>query len=191
MLKLRFSTPPDWLGFVEGDFTSFLQDHAANERKVSASPLKMAVQYPERHELVVAMIEVAKEELDHFHRVYQLLRARGCALAQDAPDPYIGTLRKRISNPDMEAYLLDRLIIFGIIEARGCERFGILAEGLSDPDLREFYRELARSEAQHHVTYLRLARTYFAEHQVRERQEVLLDLEAEILHSVPLRAALY
>ena len=191
MLKLKFSTPADWLGCVEENFNSFLQDHASNERKVAASSLKLAVQHPERVELVGAMIGIAKEELEHFERVYFLLRERGLSLAQDAPDPYIGTLRKKISNPDMEAYLLDRLIIFGIIEARGCERFGILAEGLRDPDLKAFYRELSRSEAQHHAAYLRLARLYFEDERVYERQAALLDLEAEVLGNLPLRPVLY
>ena len=191
MLKLKYHTPPEWQTCVQENLDAFLQDHAANERKVSASALKMVVQHPNRDELVRALIDVAKEELEHFDRVYRLLRARGCSLAQDAPDPYIGGFRKRISNPDMDAYLLDRLVTFGIIEARGCERFNILADGLADRSLAEFYRELARSEAQHHATYLRLARVYFDEERVRARQEVLLELEASLLRALPLRPSLY
>ncbi len=151
----------------------------------------MVVQHPNRHELTCALIDIAKEELEHFERVFRLLQKRGCSLAQDAPDPYIGGFRKKISNPDMDAYLLDRLVSFGIIEARGCERFNILADGLKDPELRDFYREVARSEAQNHATYLRLARIYFDEARVRSRQEVLLELEASLLRELPLRPALY
>jgi len=191
MLKLKYDTPTQWLSCVEAHLDQFLQDHAANERKVSASALKLVVQHPGRPDLVRALIDIAKEELDHFDRVYRILCKRGLGLAQDAPDPYIGGFRKAISNPDMDAYLLDRLVTFGIIEARGCERFSILGEGLADAELREFYQELTRSEAQHHATYHRLARKYFPEERVRERQEYLLGLEADILSRLPLRPALY
>ena len=78
-----------------------------------------------------------------------------------------------------------------IAEARGCERFGLLAAELPDRELRDFYRELARSEVRHHETYLELARTYFAAAEVEERLGQLLDAEAEIVRRLPIRAALY
>jgi tRNA-(ms[2]io[6]A)-hydroxylase len=53
--------------------------------------------------------------------------------------------------------LLDILLISALIEARSCERFQILAEGLDEPALAELYRSLLASEARHHGIYVELA----------------------------------
>jgi tRNA 2-(methylsulfanyl)-N6-isopentenyladenosine37 hydroxylase len=86
--------------------------------------------------------------------------------------------------------LLDRLLVAGVIEARGCERFRRLAEGL-DADLAELYRDFATSEAGHAALFIKLAQGYFAEATVRERLDQVLEAEAEIIQSVPLRPALH
>jgi len=191
MLRLRYETPPAWAETVKEHLDAFLQDHAANERKVSHSALTLAAQHPDRHDLVEAMIAIAKEELDHFEQVFQRLRARGISLAHDAPDPYMGRLFKSVKTPDAEAYLLDRLLLFGIVEARGCERFSLVGQALDDADLAGFYRELAASEARHHATYLTLARRYFARDRVEARLDTLLDLEAEIAATMPIAPRLH
>ena len=77
MLRLRCSTSEAWIEAVIADLDTFLQDHAANERKVSASAMTLAVHYPHRRPLVDAMVRLAREELEHFARVYDLLIARG------------------------------------------------------------------------------------------------------------------
>jgi tRNA-(ms[2]io[6]A)-hydroxylase len=191
VLNLRYRTRPEWVAVVEADLDRFLQDHAANERKVSGSALRMAVEHPEREHLVEAMIDVAREELGHFQRVYRLLRARGVGLAQDVPDPYMGALLKRLRRRVVDEFLLDRLLLFAIVEARGAERFHLLAEGLRDQRLRVFYRELTRAEARHHAVFLRLARSEFAASAVETRLDELLDADAAIAASVPLRPALH
>jgi tRNA-(ms[2]io[6]A)-hydroxylase len=191
MLDLRYHTPPEWLELVRDNMVAFLQDHAANERKVSQSALGLAVQHPKRRELVDAMVELACEELEHFRQVYALLTARGSDLGVDGPDPYMTELRRGVRKPDVDAYLLDRLLLFGIIEARGFERFHMLATGLDDTQLSSFYTELSRSEARHHATYLTLARTYFDEERVEQRLDALLDREAEVMRGLPLRPALH
>ena len=78
-----------------------------------------------------------------------------------------------------------------VVEARGYERFAMLAEGLSDPGLRETYAELARCEARHQGLYLRLARTYYAAEEVETHLDRVLDLEAALLRELPLRPALH
>ncbi|MEQ8455480.1 MAG: tRNA isopentenyl-2-thiomethyl-A-37 hydroxylase MiaE [Sandaracinaceae bacterium] len=191
MLKLRHDTAPEWVPLVERELIAFLQDHAANERRVSRSALTLAVQHPERAELVDAMVHVSLEELEHFKLVYELLKARGAPLAQDAPDPYMKALRKRLADPDRSKWLLHRLVLFAVVEARGYERFAMLAEGLSDPGLRETYAELARCEARHQGLYLRLARTYYAAEEVETHLDRVLDLEAALLRELPLRPALH
>jgi tRNA-(ms[2]io[6]A)-hydroxylase len=189
--RLRWRTPPEWLQAVSGDLIAFLQDHAANERKVAVSALTLAVRNPMRHELVAPLVPVAQEELDHFHRIYRLLRARGAGLAWDAPHPYIGSLRKAARDPDVETYLLNQLLVFALIEARGAERFGILGRQLEDEELRGFYSQLERCEARHRALYLGLAHKLFRDRQLETRLDKLLDLEARTISDLPVRPALY
>lgn len=190
MLRLRHETPAAWTEVAIADLDAFLQDHAANERKVSQSALQLAVQHPDHERLVTTMIDLAQEELDHFRRVYELLRARGQGLGLDAPDPYMGKLRQAVKQADKNGYLLDRLLLFGIIEARGCERFHMLSGALDDPELAAFYRELTQSEARHHRSYLELARHYYGD-RADDRLDALLDLEAEVSASLPLLPRLH
>lgn len=191
MLRLRHDTPPEWAEVALADLDAFLRDHAANERKVSGSALSLAVQHPDKQELVGQMIDLAQEELDHFRRVYDILVGRGRTLGHEGPDPYMSELRKAIRSPDVEVYLLDRLVLFAIIEARGCERFALLAEALEPGELKDFYQDLVRSEARHHATYLKLARRYFDPERVDQRLDELLDLEAGVARDLPLRPALH
>lgn len=197
MLGLRYDTPREWTTIALGDLPALLRDHAANERKVSQSALTLATQNPNNPELVRELIEVAKEELEHFQQVHELLVARGLTLGFEQPDLYIKKLRHAIKGRDVDRYLLDRLLLFGIVEARGCERFSLLADAFaesSDPDhgeLADFYQELVRSEARHHALYLSLAKRLFPAPAVEERHHELLALEAEVIADLPLRPALH
>lgn len=191
MLRLRYATPPAWTTIATGDLDAFLRDHAANERKVSHSALTLAVQHYARSELVAALIEVAQEELEHFRLVFEALRARGGHLGPDMPDPYTGALHRQVKHPEVDTYLLRRLVLFAVIEARGHERFAMLTEALDPGPLKQLYAELTRSEARHHALYLRLARQTFGEAAARACLDWLLDVEAEVIRGLPLRAALH
>jgi tRNA 2-(methylsulfanyl)-N6-isopentenyladenosine37 hydroxylase len=189
-LRLRASTSPRWAEAACADLDAFLRDHAANERKASASALALVSHYPDRPDLVARCIALAREELEHFERVVALMAKRGLALGPDAKSAYLRGLAAEFRDGS-DAYFLDRLLTSAIAEARGCERFGLLGAALPEGDLREFYRELARSEVRHHETYLELARKYFAAEEVERRLGELLQVEAEIMKSLPVRAALY
>jgi tRNA-(ms[2]io[6]A)-hydroxylase len=191
MLRLRRDTPAEWVDVVNDNLDAFLQDHAANERKVSASAMTLAVHHPDRLELVDALVEASFEEFQHFRLIYKLLVERGVSLGQDTPDPYMGKLRKAIKSPNHERFLLDRLLLFGIVEARGCERFAMLAKGLADPALRRIYADLTQSEARHHAMYLQLAKTYFEETIVSSRADELLEFEASVVAELPLLPRLH
>lgn len=191
MLELRHATPPEWVQLACDDLDGFLRDHAANERKVSGSALWLAVHFPTHSELVDAMIDLAREELDHFKEVYGYLRRRGGGLGQDAPDPYMSRMHELIRKRVTRLHLLDRLLVFGVVEARGCERFRLMAEGLPEGELQAFYRGLVGSEARHHALFLRLARLYYPPPVVAERLDEILRVEAEISRSLPLRPALH
>ena len=143
MLRLRHDTPPAWFEAVSGDLTAFLQDHAHNERKVSQSALVLATHYPTHAELVDAALEIADEELQHFRLLWGILKARGADLGYDMPDPYMKGMFAPMRKKHMDEYLLDRLIVYAIVEARGCERFALVARGLGEADpLGRTYLEL-------------------------------------------------
>jgi len=190
VLRLRTSTDPAWLDVVLGSFDAFLLDHAACERKASATALKLVSHYSDRRVLVRELIPFAQEELDHFARVMDIILARGIETRPDDKDPYVNALMQRIER-GTDRYFLDRLLVLGIVEARGCERFGMVAEGLGPGRLKDFYLDIARSEARHHGVFVRLAKEYFPTERVRGRLEQLLEVEAEIVDALPLRAAVH
>jgi tRNA-(ms[2]io[6]A)-hydroxylase len=88
-------------------------------------------------------------------------------------------------------YFLDRLLVSGIVEARGCERFGMIAEALTDASLQSFYREIAASEARHDALFVELARAYFSRDSVDARLDALVDAEAKIIQDLAIRPALH
>ena len=160
VLGLRCATDPQWVQTVLNDLDAFLLDHASNERKASALAMSLVAHYPDRDVLVREMIQVAQEELEHFRRVFEIIDARGLVLAADIRDPYVRALLEQLRK-GRDPYFLDRLLVAGVVEARGCERFGLLGEALPPGELKDFYQDIARSEARHHGLFLRLARTYF------------------------------
>ncbi|HMF08965.1 MAG TPA: tRNA-(ms[2]io[6]A)-hydroxylase [Thermoanaerobaculia bacterium] len=189
-MQLKIATPAGWIDCVLQDFDAFLLDHAACERKASGTAMNLVSHYPDRRELVVAMIELAQEELSHFASVHERIAERGLTLAPDTKDPYVGRLSREFRQGS-GAYFLDRLLIGGIVEARGCERFGIVAEALPQGPMKDFYRDITSSEARHRGLFLRLARVYFPEEEVASRLEELLVTEARLIAELPLRPAVH
>lgn len=189
-MRLKSSTPPAWTEAVLADFDGFLLDHAACERKASAAALGMVAHYPNRRSLVTACLALAREELSHFEAVWRLLDARGRTLGSDTRSPYMDGLAKEFRQGS-EAYFLDRLLAAGIAEARGCERFGMVAAALPEGDEREFYKEIARAEVRHQELYIELAREYFPAADVDARLDALLTAEARVVAALPIRPALY
>ena len=187
---LRAQSSQDWLNAVLDDFDAFLIDHAANERKASANALSLVVHYPDPAVLVDTLLDIAREELDHFQQVYQWMKKRGLILGKDEKDPYVNKLLKATRN-DREGRLIDRLVLGAVIEARGCERFGLVAKSLEDPDLAKFYHDLAKSEAQHREDFLKVARAILDPVKVDEALDRWLDKEAEVVGSIPIRARLH
>ena len=108
----------------------------------------------------------------------------------DEKDPYVTGLVAGVRGGRDER-LLDRLVMAAVVEARGCERFGLVAGALTDPKLTEMYRDIVRSEARHQGLFLRLARCYFDEVTIRAALDRWLDREAQILAGLTLRPALH
>ncbi|MGI1678828.1 MAG: tRNA-(ms[2]io[6]A)-hydroxylase [Cellvibrionaceae bacterium] len=189
-ITLRFSTPNQWTETVLKNFDTFLNDHAAAEKKASGMAVSMLSHYPDREELVKAMIDLSIEEMTHFRDVVRLMMKRGLILGPDEKDPYVNQFRKHLRKESGE-YFLDRLLTGGIIEARGCERFALIGENHTDPTLARFYTTLASSEARHANQFIELAELYFKNDTINTRLDELLDIEAKIVTELPFRAALH
>jgi tRNA-(ms[2]io[6]A)-hydroxylase len=192
MLDLRRKTPPAWLTVIFADFDAFLLDHAACERKAAATGMSFVVRYPDKTALIEPLIEFAREELEHFSIMVRIIHARGLILADDYKDPYVNALRSQVRTGG-EGMLLDKLLVAGIVEARGCERLFMVAEALAaqGSELAQPYLDLARAEARHHGLFFRLARLFFADPAIDERASFLLDYEAELVQRLPHRAAVH
>jgi tRNA-(ms[2]io[6]A)-hydroxylase len=187
---LLYQTPAAWTQTVLSDFDSFLQDHAAAEKKASGMAISMLSHYPDRVELVAAMADLAVEELTHYREVVKWLHKRGQLTTADKKDPYVTEFRKAIRG-ESDEYLLDRLLTASIIEARGAERFGLVATALEAGGLKKFYQSLARSEQRHYELFLQLAELYIEPAVVEQRWQELLNIEAAIVAALPHRAALH
>lgn len=190
MLNLRNETSKEWLDMVFSDFDSFLIEHAACERKASATNMAFVVKYPDRTHILEPMINMAKEELDHFHQVYQFIAKRGLTLRPDTKDEYVLMLLHKMRSDPTQRFL-DRMIISSVVEARGCERLGLVSKHVEDPELKEFYLELVRCEARHHMVFIQLAKKYFEPAIVDKRVNEFLDYEAEAITKVPLSVSLF
>ncbi len=190
MLELLCPTTPEWTRVVVSNLDAFLIDHAACERKASATAMSLLVHYPDRKRLVTAMIDLAREELEHFRQVYRHLEARNLSLAPDQRDPYVRALRRHMRH-GRETYLLDRLLVAGIIEARGHERFQLIAQALEEGELKEFYFSIAASEQRHHKLFVELAGLYFDPATIKARLGTLLLEEKQIVKGLALRPALH
>lgn len=189
-IRLGIASPPGWLAAVLADFDGFLIDHAACERKASAVATSMICHYPDRRALVAQMADLAVEEMSHYREVLRIIHSRGVTLTRDRKDAYVNALRKHVRTGP-EAYLLDRLLIAGIVEARGTERFTMIAAGVGDVELQRFYRQLAASEARHQNVFLDLALRYVEPERVLIRLSELQVIEADIVDALPFRAALH
>ncbi|MBX3470299.1 MAG: tRNA-(ms[2]io[6]A)-hydroxylase [Planctomycetes bacterium] len=182
---LRAPTDPRWLEVALGDFDRVLMDHAHCEKKAAAQALSLVASYPDRARLVQRCARLAQEELGHFRQVYDRLLARGLTLGRDPGDPYAQALRKHLRRSD-PGRLTDLLLVSALIEARSCERLGLLAGALPDPDLRQFYAALAQAEAGHEKLFVGLAREYDRPEVVAERLAALAEAEADVVASLPI-----
>ena len=189
-LKLA-SSSGEWLQSVQKNFDAFLIDHALNERKASASAMTLVAHYPDRAELVEVMIELAIEELNHFKQVMKIITSRNLIIENEKKDPYVNELRRHMKKSDSEAYLLDRLLSGAVIEARGEERFCLLAENLSDQALRSFYARISASEARHFCLFLDLADKYFHRKTVEDRLSDWIEIEKLAIESLPITNRLH
>jgi tRNA-(ms[2]io[6]A)-hydroxylase len=150
-------TSPRWLEVALADLDAVHADHLHCERKAAQSALSLIRSYPERTDLVTQMARLAHDETRHVIQVSRLMARREQPAAYDFGDDYAAALREHIRKKEPER-LLDRLLVFAVIEGRSAERLGLLAGALADPDAARLYASLAEAEVRHRDIFLSLAR---------------------------------
>ncbi|MBC7653629.1 MAG: tRNA-(ms[2]io[6]A)-hydroxylase [Oligoflexus sp.] len=188
MFKLQLPTDPTWVkNVVESNIEEILTDHAYCEQKAATNAITLIIQNPNISELVQEMADLAKEEMDHFKRVHDLILKRGYTLGLERKDNYVNELIKFLKRGGGEAKrtesMVDRLLLAAMIEARSCERFKVLSEYVEDKELSEFYHELMISEATHYTMFIGLARKYGVGINVEKRWQEWLDYEGTVIKS--------
>jgi len=188
MLGLNLPTDPRWVNIAEKNLDEILIDHAYCEQKAASSCISLIVQYPDKEKVVEVLTPVVAEEWNHFERVIEQLKKRGFKLGSQRKDEYVIGLNQLIKKGgSRDQQLVEKLLINALIEARSCERFKLLSENITDPELKKFYYELMVSEAGHYANFIDLAKEYLPKDYVDERWKELLAGEAEIMQSLEIR----
>jgi tRNA-(ms[2]io[6]A)-hydroxylase len=184
--KIRFLHQPTASAWIEqslANLDTVLLDHSHCERKAAGVALNLMFRYPSHTQMVKALTAIAKEELEHFEQVNQILERRGVPLGPLSAPPYGAGLNQQIRRNEPER-LMDFLLVCGLIEARSHERLGLLAAHVPDPELARFYRALMASEARHYGAYWVLATTYCERSLVEQRLEELAAVESQLLSTL-------
>lgn len=184
VLRLQLPTDPRWVNIVEKNIEDILTDHAWCEQKAATNAITIITINSEFPDLVTDMLALAKEEIEHFQMVHEIILKRGLTLGRECKDEYVGELAKYMKQSNTGSRvsgLVERLLFSAMIEARSCERFKVLSENINDPELSVFYRELMESEASHYTTFITYARKYGIGIDVEKRWREWLDFEASII----------
>jgi tRNA-(ms[2]io[6]A)-hydroxylase len=182
--RLKLPTDPRWVNIVEKNIEDILTDHAWCEQKAATNAITIITINSEFPDLVADMLALAKEEIEHFQMVNNIIVKRGLVLGRERKDEYVGELAqymKKSNTGSRVSGLVERLLFSAMIEARSCERFKVLSENIQDEELSLFYRELMESEAGHHTTFLSYARKYGRGIDVDQRWKEWLEFEASII----------
>lgn len=188
ILGLQLPTDPRWVDLASISLEDILTDHAYCEQKAATSCISLIQRYPDKHKLVNELSPIVTEEWGHFRQVLAELNRRNLSLGRQRKDVYVNKLIEfQVKSAGVDEVLLDRLLIFALIEARSCERFKRLSEGLDDEYLQRFYRRFMESEAGHYHLFIDLAETYLPKEQVRKRWKEWLEYEASVMENIEVR----
>jgi tRNA 2-(methylsulfanyl)-N6-isopentenyladenosine37 hydroxylase len=188
MLGLKLATDPRWVNIAEKQIDEILTDHAYCEQKAASSGISLIINFPEKDRIVEEITAIVAEEWGHFRKVLKELEKRGYKLGLQRKDEYVIELKKLIrKGGSRNQQMLDKLLVFAMIEARSCERFRLLSLHISDAQLKQFYHEFMVSEAGHYRAFIDLANYYLPEQEVKTRWNEILEAEAAILGTLDLR----
>ena len=184
--RIRWLAAPSSSGWLEQALARpdlLLIDHAHCERKAAGVALQLMFRYPSDVGLAEALSPLAREELEHFELVVQLLKRRAIALRPLPAPAYGATLAASVRRQEPER-LLDSLLMAGLIEARSHERMALLAAHGPDGELRALYGDLLASEARHFGLYWVLAEARYGREATITRLEELAQVEVQALTGV-------
>ena len=188
ILGLKLPTDPRWVNLAAIEMEAILTDHAWCEQKAALTCIAIIQKNNERAHLIDELSPIVTEEWGHFRLVVAELKKRGLALGKPRKDIYVNRLiafQKKDGSPDDR--MLDQLLMMALIEARSCERFKRLSEGLEDEYMRNFYRKFMESEAGHYTMFITLSEYYIDRKIVRKRWAEWLAFEKEIMKTEELR----
>ncbi len=188
ILGLRLPTDPRWVNLAEKSLEEILTDHAYCEQKAATSCISLIQRYSAKQKLVAELSPIVTEEWGHFRLVLAELQKRNLKLGKQRKDEYVNALIDfQQKGGDAEGRMLDQLLTMALIEARSCERFKRLSEGLNDAYMQKFYRRFMESEAGHYTLFIELAETYIDKDKVRHRWKEWLKYEAGIMKNLDIR----
>ena len=188
ILGLQLPTDPRWVDLAGISLEAILTDHAYCEQKAATTCITLVQRYPEKEELVKELAPIVTEEWGHFRLVLAELHKRGLKLGRQRKDAYVNKLlefQRKGGHPDER--FLDQMLTMALIEARSCERFKRLSEGLNDAYMRNFYRRFMESEAGHYHLFIELSETYIDKAKVRKRWQEWLVFEADLMKRLEVR----
>lgn len=188
ILGLQLPTDPRWVNLAEMQLDEILTDHAYCEQKAATTCITLITKNSEKEFLVQELSPIVTEEWGHFRMVLAELSKRELKLGRQRKDVYVNKLlqfQKKDGSPDER--FLDQMLIMALIEARSCERFKRLSEGLDDAYMRTFYRKFMESEAGHYTLFINLAEYYLEKKIVRKRWAEWLKYEKELMKSEEVR----
>ncbi|NOT52585.1 MAG: tRNA-(ms[2]io[6]A)-hydroxylase, partial [Chitinophagaceae bacterium] len=160
ILGLQLPTDPRWVNLAERSLEEILTDHAYCEQKAATSCISLIQRYSSKQKLVAELSPIVTEEWGHFRLVLAELEKRKLKLGKQRKDEYVNALIGfQQKGGDGEGRMLDQLLTMALIEARSCERFKRLSEGLNDDYLKNFYCRFMESEAGHYTLFIELAET--------------------------------
>ena len=188
ILGLQLPTDPRWVNLAEIQLEDILTDHAYCEQKAATTCISLIQKNPEKDLMVEELSPIVTEEWGHFRMVLAELKKRDLKLGRQRKDVYVNKLiefQKKGGSPTER--FLDQMLIMALIEARSCERFKRLSEGLDDEYMRNFYRKFMESEAGHYTLFITLAEHYIDKKIVRKRWAEWLEYEKELMNSQEVR----
>ena len=131
ILGLQLATDPRWVNLANHSIEDILTDHAFCEQKAATTCISLIQKYSDRTRLVAELAPIVTEEWGHFRMVLAELEKRGLKLGKQRKDEYVNHLIAfQRKGGDFEERFLDQLLTMAMIEARSCERFKRLSEGL-------------------------------------------------------------
>lgn len=188
ILGLQLPTDPRWVNLAEMQLEEILTDHAYCEQKAATTCISLIQRYPDRTVMVEELAPIVTEEWGHFRMVLAELKKRGLQLGEQRKDVYVNKLLEfQKKGGNAADRFLDRLLTMALIEARSCERFKRLSEGLDDAYMRNFYRRFMESEAGHYTLFINLSELYLPKEKVRSRWKEWLDFEKEMITGLDVR----